>query len=95
MKIEIYLISKGTKTLIISSKDTRFGASKLKFVNDLDLDGEVIYFIDTSNERDVSEALQEHAEAQPRGRLFVRHFLSIYTKNTIKTFPVSCKTLLF
>lgn len=60
----------GTKTLIISSKDTRFGASKLKFVNDLDLDGEVIYFIDTSNERDVSEALQEHAEAQPRGRLF-------------------------
>lgn len=42
----------------------------MKFCNDLDLDGDVIYFIDTSYARGVNEFLEEHVEALPRGRLF-------------------------
>jgi sugar lactone lactonase YvrE len=42
----------------------------MKLVNDLDLDGDIIYFIDSSYEREVNEAIEEHLEALPRGRLF-------------------------
>lgn len=34
------------------------------------MDGDIVYFIDTSYKRDVNEFLEEHIEAQPRGRLF-------------------------
>jgi hypothetical protein len=40
------------------------------FINDLDFGDGFVYFIDTSYLRDVNEALEEHVEAQPRGRLF-------------------------
>jgi hypothetical protein len=56
--------------LIISPNDARFGTAKPKFFNDLDLDNDVIYFVDSSYERNVSEVLEEHIEALPRGRLF-------------------------
>ncbi len=39
-------------------------------MNDLDFDGDLIYFIDSSYERGVNEAVEEHIEALPRGRLF-------------------------
>ena len=39
-------------------------------VNDLDLDGDVIYFVDSSDVREVNEAVDDVVEAQPRGRLF-------------------------
>ena len=39
-------------------------------VNDLDLDGDLIYFIDSSYEREINEAIEEFIEALPRGRLF-------------------------
>ena len=42
----------------------------MKLVNDLDIDGDVIYFIDSSYEREVNEAIEEHIEALARGRLF-------------------------
>ena len=61
---------KGTKEIIFGSNDSRLGSAHLKFVNDLDLDGDVVYFIDSSFEREVNEAIEEHFEALPRGRLF-------------------------
>jgi sugar lactone lactonase YvrE len=69
-RIIYFRFHKGTKTLILSSNDKRFGTAKLKLVDDLDLDGDVIYFLDSSYERDYSEFLEEHIEALPRGRLF-------------------------
>lgn len=42
----------------------------MKLTNDLDLDGDLVYFIDSSYERDINEAVEEHMEALPRGRLF-------------------------
>lgn len=50
--------------------DKRLGPAPMKLVNDLDLDGDIIYFIDSSYERDINEAIEEHMEALPRGRLF-------------------------
>lgn len=38
--------------------------------NDLDLHEEMIYFIDSSLKRPVELAIEEHLEANPRGRLF-------------------------
>ena len=59
-----------SKQLVLSSKDPRFGSLPLKFVNDLDFDGDIIYFIDTSNYNDFNGVFAEHTEAWPRGRLF-------------------------
>lgn len=63
-------IQTGQKSLILSSTDKRFGAKPLKLVNDLDMDGDIIYFIDSSYAREVNEAIEEIIESQPRGRLF-------------------------
>lgn len=65
-----FMFNKGEKTTILSSNDARFGYRPLKFTNDLDLDGDMIYFLDTTYSRNVNEFLEEHIEAQPRGRLF-------------------------
>lgn len=55
----------------MSSQDSRFGDKPMKLTNDLDIDDDgVIYFVDTSYLRDMNELLEEHIEAQPRGRLF-------------------------
>jgi sugar lactone lactonase YvrE len=54
----------------LSANDTRFGMAPLKLVNDLDFDGDEIYAIDSSFEREVNEAVEEHIEANARGRLF-------------------------
>jgi sugar lactone lactonase YvrE len=61
---------KGAKTTVLRPDDARFGAHPMKFANDMDLAGDVIYFVDSSFERDVNEAIEEHFEAQPRGRLY-------------------------
>ena len=61
---------KATKTLILSSNNTQFGSCQPRLLNDLDVDGDAIYFVDTSYLRSAAEALQEIGEAQPRGRLF-------------------------
>ena len=60
----------GVKSLVLASNDTRFGSLPLKFLNDLDIDGNVIYFVDTSFLRGVDEVLTEFADGQPRGRFF-------------------------
>ena len=39
-------------------------------IDDLDLHDDVIYFIDSSYKRGIDEVVEEHLEAQPRGRLF-------------------------
>ncbi len=48
------------------------GNSPLKFVNDLDVDGDIIYFIDSTNQTNLNGLLQEVFNPQPRptGRLF-------------------------
>ena len=55
---------------MLNANDPRFGDKPLKFTNDLDNDGDKIYFVDSSYDRDVNGAIEEHVEAQPRGRLF-------------------------
>lgn len=61
---------KGEKKILLSSTDRRFGEAPMKLTNDLDIDGDVIYLVDSSYERDINEAVEEHMEALPRGRLF-------------------------
>jgi sugar lactone lactonase YvrE len=63
-------ITTGAKKKIISATDKRFGDKKLKIVNDLDLDGDVIYFIDSSHVRNVNQAIEETIAASASGRLF-------------------------
>ena len=60
----------GTKQLVIASNDTRFGTAPPKLLNDLDFDGDNIYFIDSSYEKPVFEAVEEVIEMLARGRLF-------------------------
>jgi sugar lactone lactonase YvrE len=81
-------ISKGTKQVVFSSNDNRLGSLPMKLCNDLDIDGDVIYFIDTSYARGVNEFLEEHVEALPRGRLFS------YNEKTDK-FEILVKDLYF
>jgi len=59
-----------TKQVVLSLNDTRFNEFPMKFPDDLDIDGDIIYFIDSSYEHEFNEALEEHIEALPRGRLF-------------------------
>lgn len=54
----------------MNPNDKRLGPAPIKFANDLDLDGDLVYFIDSSYERDINDAVEEHMEALPRGRLF-------------------------
>ena len=42
----------------------------MKLLNDLDVDGNIIYFVETSFLRGIDEIFVEFAEGQPRGRLF-------------------------
>jgi sugar lactone lactonase YvrE len=44
----------------------------IKLANDLDIDGDDIYFVDTSYVRDITDIFLELVETSPRGRLF--HF---------------------
>ena len=57
---------------MIGSNDSRFGNNPLKFVNDLDVDGNIVYFIDSTNMTDINGLLQEIFNPQPKptGRLF-------------------------
>lgn len=56
--------------MLLSSKDKRFGDKPMRLLNDLDFDGDLVYFIDSSFKRPVHEAIEEHLESNPRGRLF-------------------------
>ncbi len=58
--------------MLIGSNDNRFGNNPLKFVNDLDVDGNIVYFIDSSNQSDVNGLIPEVFNPQPKptGRLF-------------------------
>lgn len=60
----------GERKQLVSPSDKRLGPAPMRLVNDLDLDGDLVYFIDSSYERDINEAVEEHMEALPRGRLF-------------------------
>ncbi len=57
---------------MIGSNDKRFGNSPLKFVKDLDVDGNIVYFIDSTNQTSMDNPLgiiQEIGQRIPRGRL--------------------------
>ncbi len=57
---------------MVASNDSRLGNNSLKFVNDLDVDGNIIYFVDSTNQTDINGLLQEVFNPQPKptGRLF-------------------------
>ena len=59
-------------SLILSAHDSRFKDRPLKLLNDLDLDetSGIIYFIDSSYEKELNDVIDEHIECLPRGRLF-------------------------
>jgi len=63
------------KKLLLSSSDAKLNIP-MKMVNDLDIDGDLIYLIDSSYEREVNEAIEEAIEGQARGRLFVYNQLT-------------------
>ena len=42
----------------------------MRLVNDVDIDGDYVYFIDSSYKRGVNDAVQEILESFPLGRLF-------------------------
>jgi sugar lactone lactonase YvrE len=54
----------------LSANDPRFGDKKPKLIDDLDIDGDMIYFVDSSYVYDVNHALEESLEGHARGRLF-------------------------
>ncbi len=54
----------------MASNDPKIGSKPLKFLNDLEVDGNIIYFVDTSFLRGVDEVFQEFGDTIPRGRLF-------------------------
>ena len=58
--------------MVLSSNDSRFKDRPLKLVNDLDLDetNGIIYFIDSSYEKELNDVIDEHIECVARGRLF-------------------------
>ena len=62
-------LASGSKKKLLSANDPRIG-KPMKMTNDLDINGDMIYFVDSSDLRDINEAVEEHLEAQPRGRLF-------------------------
>jgi sugar lactone lactonase YvrE len=59
----------GGKKLVFSSNDRRLSVP-LKFANDLDLNGDIIYFTDASHGRSYNEVLDEVLEGSSKGRLF-------------------------
>jgi hypothetical protein len=63
-----------TKKIILHANDTRFGDKPLKSTEDLDVDGDIIYFVDSSYKYDINEALKWHEGNEefdfPSGRLF-------------------------
>ena len=57
---------------MIGSNDRRFGNNPLKFVNDLDVDENIVYFIDSTNMTSMDNPIgliQEMSQNVPRGRL--------------------------
>ena len=42
----------------------------MRLLNDVDIDGDYVYFIDSSYKRGVNDAVQEILESFPLGRLF-------------------------
>lgn len=52
------------------TNDTRFGNKPLRSTEDLDIDGDNIYFVDSSYKHNLNEALQDVLYAFPGGRLF-------------------------
>jgi sugar lactone lactonase YvrE len=55
---------------VLSSNDTRFGDKPLRSTEDLDLDGDDIYFVDSSYKYNINEAIQDIVHTFPGGRLF-------------------------
>ena len=60
----------GKKHLVLSSKDPRFGQAPPKLMNDLDLDGDNVYLIDSSHKHSADTGVDEIVEMRARGRLF-------------------------
>jgi sugar lactone lactonase YvrE len=57
--------------VVLSSNDTRFKDKPLRSTEDLDIDGDDIYFVDSSYKHDINEAIQDIVHAFPGGRYFI------------------------
>ena len=55
---------------MLSSNDTRLGDKPLRSTEDLDVDGDDIYFVDSSYKHDLNDIVQDIVHAFPGGRLF-------------------------
>ncbi|CAF1093446.1 unnamed protein product, partial [Brachionus calyciflorus] len=67
--IKINVIEK-TKQIILHSNDTRFGNRPLKSPEDLDIEGDDIYFVDSTDKHSLNEAIEDIIFSYPSGRLF-------------------------
>lgn len=63
-------VKTGKKTTVLSSNDPRFKDAPMKLTDDLDIDGDIIYFVDSSYEHTIDEAFAEFLEGVARGRLY-------------------------
>lgn len=58
------------KTVILNANDTRFGSKPLRSPEDIDLNGDNIYFVDSSYKHNIDEMIADVTHAFPGGRLF-------------------------
>lgn len=63
-------VKKATKKSVIAWNDQRFGEAIMRLCDDLEIDGDIVYFVDSSYEYNINEHLNDLLEALPRGRLF-------------------------
>lgn len=59
-----------SKSVILNANDTRFGNKPLRSVEDIDLDGDTVYFVDSSYKHNINEAIEDIVYGFPGGRLF-------------------------
>lgn len=63
-------VDQKTKEIILNSNDTRFGNKPLKCAEDLDIDGDDIYFVDSTDKHNLNEAIEDIIFMYPSGRVF-------------------------
>lgn len=63
-------VKKGTKEIVLHANDTRFGDKPMKYADDLDIDGDMIYFVDLSHKYAYNEVMIDFVRALPYGRVF-------------------------
>ena len=63
-------VDQKTKKIVLSANDTRFGNKPLKCTEDLDIDGDNIYFVDSTDKHGLNQAMEDIIFLNPSGRVF-------------------------